>query len=145
MRSSDRFIQKAFEKRIKRTESCWYFTKLNGEVIHDYPKFMWKGVSVHACRVSYLMYHGDVPDGMKLHRSCGNGGCINPEHIEAISDRELALRVVDKGRNPWSMKTHCLRGHEFNEQNTRVRMVNGRPNRSCKACTKVVLSSRSQS
>lgn len=31
-------------------------------------------------------------------------------------------------------KTHCHRGHEFNEKNTRVTIRDGSPERSCKAC-----------
>ena len=144
MKTSDKSIQTVFKKRIKKTDGCWYFTKLNGEVIHEYPQFMWQGVSMHASRVSYLMFNGDIPDGLKVFRSCYNSGCINPEHLLAVSDRDMAVMSVEKGRNPWAQKTHCLRGHKFTEANTRVRMVNGRPNRSCKACVKVLASSRNQ-
>jgi hypothetical protein len=62
----------------------------------------------------------------------------------AVSERDMAVMAVEKGKNPSALKTHCLRGHKFTEANTRVRIVNGRPNRSCKACAKVVVSSRNQ-
>lgn len=144
MKTSDKSIQTVFKKRIKKTDGCWYFTKLNGEIIREYPQFMWKGVSVHAHRVSYLIHNGDIPDSMNVFRSCHDRGCLNPEHLELMSNREMAIRVVEKGRNPWALKTHCLRGHEFTEENTRVRIVNGRPKRNCKACVRVLASSRNQ-
>lgn len=144
MKTSDKSIQTVFKKRIKKTDGCWYFTKLNGEIIPEYPQFMWKGVSMHAHRVSYLMHNGDVSDGKNVFRSCHNKGCINPEHLQAGSFSEIALHVVEKGRNRLAVKTHCIRGHELNEENTRVRTINGRPRRSCKACVKVLASSRNQ-
>ena len=31
-------------------------------------------------------------------------------------------------------KTHCVNGHEFTAENTRHKIVKGRPRRQCKAC-----------
>ena len=144
MKSSDKSIQTVFKKRIKKTDSCWYFTKLNGEPIPEYPQFMWEGTSIHAHRLSYLMFVGDIPDFKNVYRACENKGCINPEHLWVADFRSAAIKKVEKGTHYLASKTHCKRGHEFTPVNTRVRIVNGRPNRSCKACVKVLASSRNQ-
>ena len=144
MKNPDKSIQTAFKKRIKVTDSCWYFLKLNGEVIKEYPQFMWDGTSMHAHRLSYLMHIGDIDYHHNIYRTCGDNGCVNPEHLIATSPSTAGIKRVEKGKNRLANQTHCLRGHEFTEANTRVRMVNGRPNRSCKACVKVLASSRCQ-
>jgi hypothetical protein len=140
---SDKSIQKVFEKRIVKTDSCWYFSKKSGSLHKQYPKFMWKGESIHAHRLSYLMYVGNISGFLNVYRNCGDNGCINPEHLFAGDARDAAISRVNRGSNPFANKTHCMRGHEFTQENTRVRIVNGRPNRSCKACVKVLASSRS--
>jgi len=141
---SDKSIQTVFKKRIKKTDGCWYFAKLNGDVIREYPQFMWNGTSIHAHRLSYLIHVGDIPDFKNIYRTCGDKGCINPEHLWAADYRSAEIKKVEKGKNHLANMTHCKRGHEFTPENTRVRIVNGRPNRGCKACAKVLASSRNQ-
>jgi len=145
VKTPDKSIQTAFKKRIKVTDSCWYFMKLNGDVIKEHPKFMWKGTSMHAHRLSYLMHIGDIDYSHNIYRACGDVGCLNPEHLLATDPSTAGVQRSEKGRNQMANLTHCKRGHEFTSENTRVKIVNGRPNRSCKACVKVLASSRSQS
>ncbi len=68
---------------------------------------------------------------MTLDHLCRNKACVNPEHLEPVTQKENVLRGV----GPTAInakKTHCIRGHEFNEQNT---IFHPRTNyRTCRVC-----------
>ena len=69
--------------------------------------------------------------GMDLDHLCRNRACVNPAHMERISHRENTLRgdtIVAKQ----AAQTHCLRGHEFTEENTYLY----RGKRRCRACNR---------
>lgn len=110
------------------------------------PCILWKGARMEthknqygivgkrafAHRIAYEKYYGKIPKGLVIDHLCRNGLCINPEHLEAVSNKENILR----GNGPPAKnarKTHCHNGHEFNVKNTRYRK-DGK--RVCKICEK---------
>lgn len=69
-----------------------------------------RGTHVH--RVVYERIYGAIQDGYQVDHLCRNRGCINVDHMEAVTQKENILR----GEGPCAKharKTHCLRGHEF--------------------------------
>jgi hypothetical protein len=72
----------------------------------------------------------EVPEGMQLDHLCRNRLCCNPEHFEVVSPSENTLRQDHAGRK----KTHCPRGHEYNDTNTRI-TPDGK--RVCRACDRM--------
>lgn len=90
-----------------------------------------------AHRLYYELFTDEaIPAGMHVDHLCRNRKCVNPEHLEPVSPRENILRGVGAGaRN--ARKTHCNRGHEFTEENTRLMSrKNGEVARQCKACNR---------
>lgn len=101
---------------------------------------------IRAHRLSYIVFGGELPEGYTVDHKCHNwdksckGGsscphraCVNPGHLEAVTCRENNLRSPNTLISINILKTHCLRGHKFTEENTYRRP--DRPNdRSCKAC-----------
>ena len=129
-----------FKNKLSFIGDCWNFeSSINWK---GYGRF---GVSyngkqslIHAHRISYYIYKGDIPKNMTVHHKCHNRRCVNPDHLE--------LRTNDENRlegNCWSAvnarKTHCKWGHEFDKDNTRIwfRNKNGILNkiRICKKCS----------
>jgi hypothetical protein len=90
-----------------------------------------RGLSVRAHRFAYEMLVGPIPEGLHLDHLCRNTNCVNPLHLEAVTPRENSLRSASvTGLN--AAKTHCIRGHEFNEANTWIRPNGERECRPCK-------------
>lgn len=85
-----------------------------------------------AHRVSYRAFKGEIPEGLVLDHLCSNPSCINPEHLEAVTQRENVLRGKSSPITVNANKSRCIRGHDFNLVNTYLRKDRG--TRECKTC-----------
>lgn len=83
-----------------------------------------------AHRLVYVLLVGDIPDGLGLDHLCRNRACVRPSHLEPVTQWVNTMRGTGaSARN--IIKTHCIRGHAFDETNTYIRR-DGR--RLCRAC-----------
>ncbi|MGH7395816.1 MAG: HNH endonuclease signature motif containing protein [Candidatus Methylomirabilales bacterium] len=48
------------------------------------------GVLMPAARAAYLAHHGAIPPGHVVHHRCGNGECIAPRHLQAVTPSQHA-------------------------------------------------------
>jgi hypothetical protein len=80
-------------------------------------------------RMVYRLLVGPIPKGLTLDHLCRNRACVRPSHLEPVTNQENALRGFGVGVLN-ARKTHCLRGHEFTPENTRLR----RGARECRQC-----------
>lgn len=68
-----------------------------------------------------------VPAGMQLDHLCRVRNCVNPDHFEPVTASENTKRQDHANRN----KTHCPKGHEYTDENTRITKEGKRVCRSC--------------
>ena len=83
-----------------------------------------------AHRLSYVLTRGAIPENKQIDHLCRNRLCVNPEHLEAVSQRTNILRGVGP-TSINSKKTHCEHGHEFTSENTIVKRSGTRNCRQC--------------
>lgn len=77
-----------------------------------------------AHRVSYERFIGPIPAGLEIDHLCRVTSCINPWHLEPVTQRENM-------RRRFAVYTTCRNGHPFDEGNT---YVTSRGHRACRAC-----------
>jgi hypothetical protein len=125
----DTRIQRFASKIHIETSGCWRW--LGRISTRGYGRF---GMSEYAHRFSYTLFVGPVPDGLVLDHLCRNRWCVNPEHLEAVTSRENIERGNKAGRPP---KTHCIRGHAFTPENTRMANTRRWTQQVCLACRRI--------
>lgn len=89
------------------------------------------GGKILAHRFSYEHHKGPIPDGLHIDHLCRNTLCVNPDHLEAVTQRVNTLR----GTAPTAInaaRSECINGHPFTEENTYTSPGRGR--RECRAC-----------
>lgn len=110
-----------------------------GRVYADYSQKL-------AHRVAYELIVGPIPDGLQLDhlchtrdatcpggKACRHRRCINPEHLEPVTNEQNMLRSPRTFGVQNKAKTHCPQGHAYDQDNTGRKSKGGRNCRSCDA------------
>jgi hypothetical protein len=123
-----------------QADGCWLWTASKNHLGYGQwaPSSSYKG-SRQAHRWSYEWLVGPIPEGLVLDHLCRTPLCVNPDHLEPVTQRENVLR----GRSPQAVnarKTHCIRGHEFTPENTYIYQPGNR--RACATCVKAAQKAR---
>ena len=97
-----------FWSKVEKTDGCWIWKGCNrGD---GYGAFSIRGRGILPHRFGYELSKGEIPKGLQIDHLCRNRLCVNPEHLEAVSQKENILRgdsAITRNR----LKTHCPRGH----------------------------------
>ena len=83
-------------------------------------------------RWAYEFCVGSIPEGLTIDHLCRVRNCVNSDHLEPVTQAEnvrrspIALAAIN------IRKTHCLRGHLYDEENTYYHPSGKR--RTCRTC-----------
>ena len=128
-------IEVSTEHFYKETP-CWDWTACTYQP--GYAWFWYQGRGHGAHRILYAWLVAPLPcrlnaDHSQIDHLCRRLICCNPLHMEAV------LPKVNEGRSDSpaginARKTHCKRGHQFTDENTRISTVKGKKGRICRTC-----------
>ena len=108
---------------------CWNWTGCRSE---GYGRFHFEGRLMPAHRWSYEDAVGPIPEGLVIDHLCRNHSCVNPAHMEPVTNAENTRRGIaaDVIYARQASQTHCKNGHELSDENV---YRNGRQ-RQCRTC-----------
>ena len=114
-------LDRAMEYVLPEPNSgCWLWMGGQGG---GYGRIRFEGRMVQAHRMIYEQIRGLVPLGMTMDHLCRNQVCVNPDHLEAVTNRVNVLR--GKGLTAANVRrNHCVNGHGFSPSNTRLEPKN---------------------
>lgn len=114
--------EERFWSKVDKTDTCWLWVS----------RMFWDGYgnfyadssrpSMRAHRFAYELLVGPIPEGLVIDHLCRVRSCVNPDHLEPVTNQENLRRA---------MSTHCPQGHEFTDENT---WCDKRGHRQCRTC-----------
>ncbi len=105
-------------------DGCWLWM---GSKSNGYGRVRIRGRTYQAHRLAYYAHKGEIPKGLALDHLCRNPPCINPAHLEAVTQAEN----VRRGERP--MRPRCLKGHLYDLENTYIH----NDTRVCRECNRI--------
>lgn len=94
-------------------DACWPW---NGPRSRDYGHVAvrvdgrWTTTGAH--RIAYELLVGPIPAGLFLDHLCRNPPCVNPAHLEPVTNGENTLRGIGPSAQN-ARRTTCRLGHEL--------------------------------
>jgi len=103
--------QKRFWRLVDKTDSCWLWT---GGTASGYGCFQVKFKNYRSHRLAYELLRSPIPNGLHLDHLCRVRNCVNPDHLEPVTQKEnnrrseaICAKVVREGV--------CSRGHSMDD------------------------------
>jgi len=113
---------------VRADNECWLW---QGHLINGYGVFCQSHADrIRAHRYAYETMVGAIPEGKELDHLCRVRNCVNPAHLEPVTNKENVLRGEGVTAQN-ARKTHCPHGHPYSGDNL---YVTPKGYRGCREC-----------
>lgn len=138
---TDTQLNNFFNKVEKVPNGCWEWSshlmnKGYGQVGLNNKLYL-------AHRISYELVKGPIPEKLVLDHLCRNRRCVNPDHLEAVTQR---TNIIDRGTGKIAQaarRISCVNGHPYNAINTQyITKPNGYTSKRCRICRRIPISAK---
>lgn len=125
-------IEERFWAKVDKrgANDCWLWTGAKYKEGYGQFRISSRDGRGLAHRFAYTISIGEIPAGLHIDHLCRVRACVNPYHLEPVTQQENTLR----GESPAAKnakKTHCPKGHPYSGGNL---LVNKNNERRCRKC-----------
>lgn len=121
--------QERFWNKVQKSifpDACWLWTAAKDKM--GYGKYR----QTLAHRISYSLIKGKIKRGLVIDHLCRNKSCVNPGHLEAVTQKLNLERSIAVLSTLNKNKTHCPKGHAYSGANLKLTKTG----RHCRVCQK---------
>lgn len=126
--SLSHLLERFFEK-VEKTDNCWRWNAaLNKK---GYGRFNIGGRVFLSHRISFALAGREIADGLVLDHTCKTKSCVNPDHLEAVTNIENLTRSPEV----WIGRDTCKKGHKSTPENAwEYTDFRGSKRKQCRKC-----------
>lgn len=124
-------LPRRIREKFAIEDGCWLWTAHLNHA--GYGRVSLEGSMQLAHRAVYTLLVGAIPEGMHLDHLCRVRRCVNPAHLEPVTQRENTLRSTSHIAQIAARQT-CPSGHPYTPENL---YVSPRGYRVCRTCSRI--------
>jgi hypothetical protein len=135
---SDEEYFERFKARCKvDADGCWIWQGfVNPNTGYGGVSYRNKGWRMH--RLMFKLSGRELRADLDVCHSCDKPACCNPDHLWQGTAKDNMRDASAKRRIYLQRKTHCIRGHEFTPENTKIHSnQHGHIMRHCRECQRL--------
>lgn len=122
-----------FMANVRLDGDCWLWTKTLNQKGYA-PFYVTPRCSPVAHRWIYTLLIGDIPEGLQLDHLCRRRSCVNPWHLEPVTNRENQRRGEHLSTGITVRTNRCKRGHSMADAYVIQHRRRGGSQRLCRPC-----------
>lgn len=101
-----------FSEKVDTSGECWLWTGSRSPT--GYGNVKVRGHSLLAHRLAYMLLQGPIPEGLTLDHLCRVRHCVNPYHLEPVTQRENNRRGIGPAAVN-AARQSCVNGHSLTD------------------------------
>lgn len=127
-------LKDSYEKKVIKKDGCWGW--IGAKDKDGYGRLPCSHKMTERAHVaSYLIYIGEIPEGMQVCHHCDIRECTNPEHLFLGTPKDNTQDMIKKGRwngGIWNQLGSKNPSSKLNEEDVReikIMILNGKKNK----------------